>query len=305
MQDLDFDEIDRAVNGAIDGTAPNVPVVTEAANQPAPAQPAVAPAPVTLDPSTAPAARRSTGRFMDVVHPSSDMRSRNTVAPREAMPEAPAQPAAEPVLEDEPQVSPFLPDAKVEKRPLGGVAPAFSGYGGAPTEEPTPFKLPTQEQELIEAPDDPRLEAETMPDPMDFAHQLVQPVPEEPALDQPEESIEPTEPVETEALSVEPVAEEPLEEPALDLTQEPAPVQEPIVVEDQPIGPTSITQQYTEQTSSANESGAIYDTEAYHQPLVAPPKKKSGGLVILWISLLVLFGAGVGAAIYYFVLPML
>ena len=296
MQDLDFDEIDRAVNGVIEGAAPSVapaPVM--------PAEPAQPVTPVSAEPSTAPAARRSAGRFMDVVHPSSDMRSRNMVTPRDAAPQVSVEPTPQPLDEEQPQTSPFLPDAKVEKRPLGGVAPAFAPFDAPEQAAAEPFAFPAQEQELIEAPDDPRIEAEAMPDPIDFAHQFNQPAPEESPVEEAPVAAE-----ETLALEEQPLQEEPLEEPALDLTMvEPAPVVAQPVVEEQPIGPTSITQQYTEQASTASESGAIYDTESYHQPLAAPVKKKSGGLVILWIALLVLFGAGVGAAVYYFVLPML
>ena len=78
----------------------------------------------------------------------------------------------------------------------------------------------------------------------------------------------------------------------------------PVFVEQEPVGPTSITQQYKEQVSTNQESGAIYDTESYHQP-VTKPVKKSGNLAILWIALLVVFGAAAGWAVYTFILPML
>src|SRR5690606_12423598 len=68
---------------------------------------------------------------------------------------------------------------------------------------------------------------------------------------------------------------------------------------------SSIPQQYTEKASSAPESGAIYDTEAYHQPVLAPTQKKSSSvLVFIWILLLVILGAGAGVAFYLFVLPL-
>lgn len=298
MQDLDFDEIDRAVNGALDGAQPTVP-----AQAPQVAEPVAASEPA--QPVATPAARRTSGRFMDVVHPSSDMRARSVAAPREAAP-VPVEPvaSAEPELPlEEPQTSPFLPDAKVEKRPLGGVGPALvapeapSAYGGVAEAEAPAFALPPEPaQELIEAPDDPRLEAETLPDPIDFAHQLNTELTVEPELEPQPQPVE-----EAVVLPEEP---ETLEEPALDLTPPVAPTPEAPVAEE-PVGPTSITQQYIEQPSSSAESGAIFDTEAYHQPVAAPVKKKSGGLVILWIALLLIFGAGVGVAIYYFVLPML
>ena len=82
----------------------------------------------------------STGRFMDVVHPSSDMRAgqpaTNTVPqlvgpvspskteqPAQATPTPVSQPTATPPPPAEIMSSPFLADAKVEKRPLGGEPP--------------------------------------------------------------------------------------------------------------------------------------------------------------------------------------
>jgi hypothetical protein len=69
MKDLDFDELDRAVNSLITSIPGQTPNDTET------------PVPVATDdtPSistvTSPVSQRSTGRFMDVVHPSSDMRT--------------------------------------------------------------------------------------------------------------------------------------------------------------------------------------------------------------------------------------
>ena len=314
MSDIDFDELDRAVTGALNGTPAATPKSqpdeliesldtietlepiqrTSLASSRGSA-PVSAPVPepaTTIDtpevtrvinpPVTAPAAPRpSSGRFMDIVHPSSDMRSNNNevVRPFEKKPEITptVEPVAEPVTYDapawnEPLESPFLPDTKVEKRPLGG-----SGLLEAP--EP---------QEL--------LEPLTMPDPIDFA--------------QSQAIIEPNEP--EVIITEEPVVEEVVEleipvEPELVVQEQLKQVEDlpsPVFVEQEPVGPTSITQQYKEQVSTNQESGAIYDTESYHQP-VTKPVKKSGNLAILWIALLVVFGAAAGWAVYTFILPML
>lgn len=69
--------------------------------------------------------RPSGGRFMDVVHPSSDMKTPQPVTEPIATPEPPAPqpPQPQPSLVPDVEVaSPFLPDAKVEKRPLGGAS---------------------------------------------------------------------------------------------------------------------------------------------------------------------------------------
>jgi hypothetical protein len=284
MQDIDFDEIDRAVSSTIgpkpkaeDSSDSSVAVNVSRSEDRAPA------------PAPTPAARRSSGRFMDVVHPSSDMRSPSSERPERSEPRKPEAPApTEPEarstewpdpldfhgfkMDEEPATaptppqdtsepdttkpleSPFLSDTKVEKRPLG----AFSTNEA--TKEP-PAAPEEPETPLLEAPDEELIPAETEKA-------------EEPAT--PEEPEAPTEP-------------------------QPAPVEA-----EEPVGPTSITQQYKEQPSTTDQpSGAIFDTEAYHQPLAHPEKKRSGAMVIVWIIALILLGVGAGAGVYFFVLPML
>ena len=77
---------------------------------------------------------------------------------------------------------------------------------------------------------------------------------------------------------------------------------EPVI---EPTPSASITQQYTEQPREEADSGAIYDTEAYHKPLVDAKKKSSGVWLAVWIVVLALIGAGAGLAFYFFILPTL
>lgn len=263
MTDFDFEELDKAVSGAI-GDTPVSNDTTDGVS---------VPDTTTPDTNSAPAARRSSGRFMDMVHPASDMRtSRPTQSPAPRVESRPEQTLVEDrPIEDplKPAESPFLPDAKVEKRPLG----SEEATGALSQVNPIDL-LEEPEEPLLEAPDDPRIEAHAMPDPIDFA-----------AKNEGE-----SHPVVEEAK----VAE-------VDTTHdEPAPV-----ADTAPAGPDSITQQYKEQPSSTAQSGAIYDTEAYHQPVPKPAKKRSGAWIILWILILVILGAAAGAAFYIFVLPML
>ena len=314
MSDFDFDELDKAVTGALGNDTPEEkptsPEVSEAAREtPAPA-PEEKPAPAERP--AAPAARRSSGRFMDVVHPSSDMRTKTSsftppsspsaVTPDESV--TPTDKSEVPATDTQeawaqPLESPFLPDAKVEKRPLGAFATEISSTDTKDDEE----------ELLLEAPDEPRIEAHTMPDPIDFAAHA---------------SALPSENEDTGSSQSEVLDEEVQEEPTPEATPAPeAPVEEaeavptpspaepevqpepaqPVV--DEPVGPASITQQYTEQPSSAPSSGAIYDTETYHKPLAPTPKKRSGVWVAIWIFLLIVLGAGAGVAFYLFVLPLL
>lgn len=317
MSDIDFDELDRAVNGALG----NAPASDPAHSESEPTQEPVIDIPepaetpeikhverTVMDPTTpekkapapsAPATRRSSGRFMDMVHPSSDMRPGTGEIPKEVKPQ-PA-PVVEPISQpseaskwNEPLESPFLPDAKVEKRPLGG--------DNAPEVKPFDFQglLDEPKEELLEAPEEQELlEATSMPDPIDFAAaSAVTPEIEEKA-------IEPEESVKEEQLSIEetPVPQEapfPIETPT-----QPQVLEYPQPVVEEPVGPTSITPQYKEQPSSNQESGAIYDTESYHQPVAQPVKKKSSWLTIMWIVILVALGAAAGWAVYTYVLPTL
>lgn len=349
MQDIDFDEIDRAVNSitnsSTDAQTPSAPIVNSA--------PVETPASGSVDsevsqplapPVASPASRRSSGRFMDVVHPSSDMRppvsSRpapfapslhreddleraevtnapvsattqgsafhwpdplDMTIPTPAPVESPAEktePAlADPVAEvaeetpsipepnteqnklDAPLESPFLTDAKVEKRPLG----AFSGADAdlALIEDPIPVS------------------ANATPVPEE-----VPPPVEEPAHEEHDEVPHELHP---DLLALdghsqnEKQAADPLPQATIPSDSTPS-----SAVEDIPVGPTSITQQYKEQPSSdTGQSGSIFDTEAYHQALTHPPKKRSSVLIIVWIITLILVGGGIGAGIYYVVLPML
>jgi hypothetical protein len=306
MSDIDFDELDRAVNGVLgtnDTPAPSAPV-PEAPVEPKPEATTItrvertqlSPVSSSSKPtvtSTAPAARRSSGRFMDMVHPSSDMRSRTNDAPLVVKPEVTPKVEPAPTTTDypespawnEPLESPFLPDAKVEKRPLGG--------GEATSNEATSIVdsfdfqglLDEPEEELLEAPEpQERIEATALPDPIDFA----------------EANAAPEEAMKVEEIPV-------VEKPEI-VTPEPQPqlvAEAPQPIVEEPIGPTSITPQYKEQVSSNQESGAMYDTESYHQAVTAPVKKKSGWFTVILILLLVVLGAGGGFAMYTYVLPML
>lgn len=398
MKDLDFDELDRAVNSLMtnvpksspspsddkektlditptldEGSKPEFNKVEKAAvaamdspsaataQQPTLAQTASRPQPSSV---SLPAARRG-GRFMDVVHPSSDMkkpemptpvsRQGSTIEPLKSSPiseiiaskqdasvpasveppkeplptikpvdgpapamessetptdwpdpidlvsvstpekkeeEAPvAEPADSSALtqpEEEapaPLTSPFLPDTKVEKRPLGSP------------------DVPVEESELF-APAEEK-ESKTVNDPND---QLpADPTEVEPLL--PEE-------LQGDLMAVEADTTHEQVKRAHEATEEPKPLEKnekiatssPSPATDKPSasepatpsGPTSIPQQYHEEASTGDQgNGAIYDTDSYHQPLAHPAKKKSGWMWIIWIVLILLLGAGGGAALYF------
>lgn len=407
VTDLDFDELDRAVNSLI-ASAPQTPasdedkekVLTLSETDEVPASLPVSTSasavttpeitPVTTR-SAAPAqplaARRSSGRFMDVVHPSSDMRSAPSnsgfTTPRPTIslkptganvtpepfkektpePKAPttiedsaapshendwpdpldfnalsqehedtsptvAAPVVAPVIPPIPEIedesddddidqianaiddsmkngseqaldSPFLPDAKVNKRPLG----AFSDEAAsadAITSPITAVPVTSPSTSLLESPSftAPITSVKTAPAPSS-AKPFGTP---EAHLDTP--VIEPPIPEElrSDLLSIESGNMPESTDALLPIT----PGEVTPARDDTPTGPTAITQQYKEEPSTGDQqSGSIFDTKSYHKPLAHPAKKKSGWGWIPWIFIFIVLGGGVGLGVYYFVLPML
>lgn len=429
MKDLDFDELDRAVNSLMSNVPKSAPQTTttnektldlgsslsgdseaipaklenmakKAAEQDAPAAPAspaqmpspsvvatprpAAPAIKAPDrpQSSAPAIRRG-GRFMDVVHPSSDMKkpesprpvSRQGVtiepmgkaapgepvvqakpfAPAPIMPEAETKPADEPEMGDEalkpleppkiettpkpvdtpepatsssdwpdpldmaaknettpPLTSPFLADAKVEKRPLGGLSTPEAGEETKPepqdvaTETDTKPEIveptlpqpeetePTSEPE-VPGPAETPVKVPKLPGDED----MTAPLPEELRGDLMAVEADTTHDEMKQQHDIELEKEQPSDK-SKEAAVKDAP--KPEVKSESPAstGPTSIPQQYQEEPSTGDQdNGAIYDTSTYHQPLAHPAKKKSGWMWVIWIVVILLLGAAGGAAIYF------
>lgn len=291
MQDVDFEELDKAVNAVMpqapldnSNTDPSVDLEIQPMQPPDPTPVSIAP--VSSSPVVG---RPATGRFMDVVHPSSDMRSSLTMPQRStnSMLNLTAQPAPaaapvpiptpvpytspvsvetpKPAVENwaglpnyqtpsEAPESPFLPEAKVEKRPLG----AFSNEMPT-TASPTPTSAETNSQ--------PMVSTETPPTPPELDNSL---------LDVESDSS-------THSNDAE-LATNPLS---------------------QPYASTSINQQYTEKPTTSQNNGSIYDANSYQKVTARKPKKKSGWMWVLWIVILIIVGAGAGVAFYFLVMPNL
>lgn len=283
MSDIDYDELDRAVNSLA-----NQPINGSsqlATSSPTPQTTAssspdnISSAPQAKPDTQAVASRRSSGRFMDVVHPSSDMRP-VTVPPRASSREAsPLQPPERAQIQPdvpakdlqtsspaEPTMpvavdSPFLPDTKVEKRPLGA-------FTDVEAQEPT---SPDFSIKPVAEPDRP-IESDT-------------PLPRE---------------LQDDLLTVETNEEAPTSQA---VESEKAAASQP---NSAPIAPASILQQYVEKTDKVEPpTTSIFDVGSYQKTVGSKKKKKSGWLVVLWIVLLVIVGAGAGAAVYFYVLPLL
>lgn len=298
MKDFDFDELDRAVSSALGGrgaesvAAPVTQKIEVPTEEPLIDREEATPA------RSAVRGRSGGGRVMDVVHPSAAVSTttvREAVAP--VVKESPAvevisrktapmndfrmvprsetvvvpavkQEEAEVIEADDdwtlPVESPFLPDAKVEKRPLGASEPTGDTIASS-------VEIPVDEPAVL--PDDGVI------------------------VDEQEAPAEVPEPV----SDIESVENESELVPEFDVVEQ--------LLADEPsveyTGPTAITPQYTPKQSENQESGEIFDTESYHQPFPAQVKKKSPFKVLLMVMLILVLGAAAGAAIYFYILPML
>ena len=386
MKDLDFDELDRAVNSLItkDSTIPSAgnsasgvayvePITEETEHILELGEPistndgiltetktddVVDVAPISIKPAIE---KPSTGRFMDVVHPSSNMRSSLVMPERSSVritsdkapisrapllsslpslhlkptePSVVSQPAnfvsddtedddidrisndIDKTLNmdvDDSQISPFLSGTKVEKRPLG----AFSTSVNM-----TP--------EVMDSPSDDAASSEAAPTPL-MAPAIAPPVQPSSGYN-PTPSLPVSEPsfvtkldsdeldaplpaeLQNELLSIE--SDEMTAQPETtlaDIVNEPdtAPNVAPQAIEPSttsaPVSiSTSIQPQYKEMPSSGDQdNGAIYDVKNYHKTVSHPSDGKSGWMWVVWIALMLIVGVGIGAAVYFLVLPQL
>lgn len=173
----------------------------------------------------------------------------------------------------EPLQTPFITDAKVEKRPLG----AFTQPAATSVAEAAPDTAEAEGPQSDDTDTDPQI-------PGDAAATVL-----------PEELKSDIVAIESDATVV--------EETKVAPTATPAPTQPQAAPATVNLGQTSIQQQYKEEPSTTPaEHAPIYDSEPIQAPLAHPAKKKTGWLVVLLIIGLLILGAGAGTAIYFFVL---
>lgn len=209
--------------------------------------------------------------------------------------------------EQPPLTTPFLADTKVDKRPLGGIAPSEPADepGHAPVlgalaseDEPTDNvedQLPATPN-VTEAQLPPELHSDLMAIESDTDTIPVTPSDTQAGVSTPSLGDQASS---TATTTPEVTAQPDEKNREKNTNQSAAPVAADEVAP-VPAGPTSIPQQYREEPSTSDqESGAIYDTDSYHQPLAHPVKKKSGWLWIVWIVLLLAVGGGGAAALYF------
>lgn len=366
MKDIDFDELDRAVNSLMSEGGPNqssdqkddrpaLEIVPSSDDEPVAAAPVKTPAPKPEVPSRSeePAERpvavanprresagivKKSGRFMDMVHQSSDMRTSRPLSPPSARASryrsgldtsssvgADISPPVEPqakidnVLTDEraieaakstavpnpidfsgsspenvgPEISsltpteeagfsPFIPDAKVDKRPLGGSMTPLGVSTDTTGEVLTSQDLDARADNQLSVDIDAQMPAELESDLMAIE---AEPKPE-PVV---EASPQVEDVVEVKAPTMKSVETKP-EVAKLD-----APTQPRI---------DSIPKQYSTEPQKTDQDveGDIFNTDSFAQPLAHPAKQKSGWLTVVLIVLLIILGIGIGAVLYLFVL---
>lgn len=219
------------------------------------------------------AARPTSGRFMDVVHPSSDMKSPtpSTSQSTSVKQSEPAVVVSAPKPVSAPAVevtSPFITDAKVEKRPLGDpfADPAPQGKGTTQSvaeKNDAPEEIVAINSEALAREESSKdtqaiLDAtkiETSTDAIDQQLQAIESIHAEPVAASSDASLRAVESVDT---ALQPVTAQ----------------------NDQP-------------------QGAIYDVKEYHQPLNHPAKQKSGWGVVIIIVVIIVLAAAAGAGAFF------
>ena len=340
MKDIDFDELDKAVNSLMGTVSPPKEETSTPPSSPAPTAPpvqvAAAPAAASPDvpspstvttpsrPAVAPAQRRG-GRFMDMVHTSSDMKPRPAAAvSREGVTVAPRPEPSTPLIAPAPPlkdgIKDVVPPAEVEyapaptwpeplelseKKGMAKSEPASaatsvseSATQNAPDVPEPPFESPFLSDAKVEKrPLNPGTPSPTSNVPSDPSEETDTPEPDvaTPATDSPRPFV----PAELESDLVAIESNEPTTAPPTSGTEDPEEKAQQVAAPQKVTVPASIAQQYREQPSSGDQShAAIYDTSQFAAPLKHPAKKKAGWLWIIWVILLLALGAGGALALY-------
>lgn len=235
-----------------------------------------------------------------------------------AAPVEPEASAPEPTPAPEATQTPFVPDAKVDKRPLGAFASQEeeSAEADAPATEAPKHTAESDEHAPEFNAEVNSIEAAGVPQAEDEATGLTGQAPSAEASTEESsssgahvESAETTEPTtatpegsapESHAEAPEPQEEARTEEPKTDEAKPEASEKSTTVAETAAAAPAvtgqapSIPQQYktAEPSKSDDDAHPLFDTEEYHQPLLADGKKKSKKIVLIIVLLLILLVLG-------------
>lgn len=303
MKDFDFDEIDRAVSSVNTDKSESSDNSEDTAN---------------LAPALA--GRRSSGQFMDVVHPSSNMRRASLKMPERASSPSPmpnTSPATSSKISDDKTV-----DQKPEKTELPTPTIQNNGLSNSKdeTEDSDIDKISEDisnelDQKFDELPDTPFISGTKVEKrPLGAFSTGKTPQTNEKddqdKLDDKKDTSLPDE-LQDKLLSIESDESKPNpdeQNEVIAAPEKPEVAEKPDipVVESQPAVATSINQQYKEKPSTGDKaSGAIFDTDAYHKPLVSPAKKKFSWMMIVWIVIIIASGVGTGVIVFNYIMPNL
>jgi len=311
MTDVDFEELDKAVNSILQPDKSDSTSVSENVSQKTNTQlntnNDLGQTKVNTETKTnsseisKPAIGRTSGRFMDVVHPSSDMKSvkaddrvppkpvsreASTISPPKKVDmlesgdsnldtkdassklEKPKDPEIMPdpidvsdSLEKKAEAadqanngpnSPFLPDAKVDKRPLGAYSDNVPSLG----DNPPKFQESKEEVKPFDTPMPAELDPKLLSIESGGVDEVVQPKTPETSTNQQTVTDSGSQFVESKSVD----------------SEQPA-------------------------------SGSIYDTKEYHTPINHPAKKSAGWMMVVWSILIIAVCGGIAVAVYMFVLP--
>ncbi len=320
MKDFDFDELDRAVSSALGGMPAQSPRPAEEQSRPLDPRPVDTARQRQVSPQQPQrsAAVISPRSAMDIVRPAGSTPQLRRPLVQETQPEAVEQ---APVRQEVPMMdirpvprrevesivsrqgveqpadlnidneewslpteSPFLPDAKVEKRPLGSSYPTGTAVASTVEAAETPISQATNEGVGL----NPSISGDSNVEPDMTPQEILDPLAMNPSSIDDIESIPEFDVIES----------QPEASPAPAVTETPAAIEYS--------GPSSITPQYTPQPRTEQESGEIFDTESYHQPFPATAKKKSYlPKILVAVGAVIILGIGAGAAVYFFLLPSL
>jgi hypothetical protein len=340
MQDIDFDELDRAVSSLISATpdtesdkaiqaanpiSVNVdPKPVEATPAAVPAAPTVAPpvtTPVTpANPNIIQNNRPNLGRSMDFIRPTTPAPTmqRNSattpiVAPITATPITNSSvptpgnvPIGGSVVDKqpdfvEPPESPFITDAKVEKRPLGAFSEEKVPEGGNVEPNSSTYAAAVAlESSTVEGKDEnPSISVDT-PLPAELQNNLLKiessdtttngmTTPQMPVVESPE--------INKSEITIADAIESSKTESVTGAT-----ASSPVAASANPNVVNSIPQQYpTTDAPAPQNTGPIFDTSVYHNSANIKPVKKSNAWIWILMVVLILIGATIGVGIYLFV----
>lgn len=341
MKDIDFDELDRAVSSALGNKSEPVLVGTPVELS-APTVPDVAETVPTVVTSTimrgqvSPAVRRG-GRFMDVVHPSSDMKASAPTAlrvpkrtfepisddlksaPVPATTPAPVEPKSTP---DE--SFPTLDTLSDESSPRMDVGAKESEASILTHTWPDPLDMKplekTADQEVTELEDtqEPSAEPEMVPSSLPAEDSTQTPFLTDAKVDKRPlgafaeyepgaekldtvTTLEGSTSVESPELAADLVAIESNGMPNIEEEPDAKPIATPSVDASGATPPASIAQQYNAVEKSSNtDVHSVFDTSTYHQPLL-PQKTHHKNKLWLWVLIIIgllVVGAGLGALLF-------